>query len=218
MFTGLIEAVGRVKTLRAVNANNYEMEIVAELSSSLSTGDSIAVNGVCLTVTQIFDRSFTVYLSRETAEKTHFTKLEKQTVNLERALTVTGRLDGHFVQGHVDCTAVVREIKKKQDDHVLVIDIPEKFSRYLVAKGSIAVNGISLTIMRVRQGLVDISIIPHTWGQTQLTTLAQGSVVNIEIDILAKYIYAFVRQDRTGDKKDSGALVSLLQENGFYGD
>ena len=208
MFTGIIEETGRVKTITQ-NRISVEAKIVTEDTKS---GDSIAVNGVCLTVTKIEKGSFDADISPETLRMTALGNLKSgSAVNLERAVMVGSRLGGHIVSGHVDGVARGKDIKKQGDFYNLAIEIPSELAKYVVKKGSITVNGISLTVADIKDNVVLTAVIPHTFENTNLKNLQIGENINIETDILAKYVEKFLL---TSDNK-SGINMEFLMEHGF---
>ncbi len=188
MFTGLIEEVGDCLWLRR-GANSIEFALAAPgMSRQIRTGESLAVNGACLTVASQSEEHFYFHLLQETLLRTNLGDLRPGSkVNLERALPADGRLGGHFVQGHVDCTARVVACEEHGGDLKLALQLPCEFSRYVVMKGSICVNGVSLTVAELTEMSFSVWIIPHTKRLTNLGDLAEGSRVNLEFDILAKY-------------------------------
>ncbi len=189
MFTGLVEEVGRVTSLRAT-ARATTLEIVAPLvSADLQIGDSVSVNGCCLTTTTVRDGAVTFDLLQETLDRTNLHVLRPDgAVNLERSLAAGGRLGGHFVQGHIDCALSVLSYERSGSDTRLEVALPNKFAHYVAAKGSIALNGISLTIAELLAASFVVWIIPHTRRQTNLESLRAGDLLNVEFDILAKYV------------------------------
>ncbi len=197
MFTGLIEEVGRVLWIRA-NDQGVALEIsAAGLTENARRGDSVAVNGCCLTVTAHRPGQMTFDLLRETLDRTNLKTLRRDSlVNLERPLRADARLGGHFVQGHVDCVAEVLAFEPVESDYRLRIRLPEDFARYVAYKGSIAVNGISLTVAEVSPNDFTVWIIPHTRRATNLQELAAGGLVNLEFDILAKYVERMIRPNK----------------------
>ena len=208
MFTGIIEEVGKIQSITERKA---VIECNLVLNSS-KIGDSIAVNGVCLTLTDITSNGFSADISPETYRVTALNKLKTgSAVNLERALPIDGRLGGHIVLGHVDGTAKVKNITPTKEFYIFQIELNDNESNYAVRKGSIAVNGISLTIADVTDKLVTLAIIPHTYENTALKILREGDFVNIEADILAKYVEKFLS---TSDNR-SGINLDFLQRNGF---
>jgi riboflavin synthase len=194
MFTGLVEEIGHVLWIRATERGT-ELEIAAPtLAQDSHTGDSIAVNGCCLTVTAHREERLTFDLLDETLDRTNLKKLRRESlVNLERPLPANGRIGGHFVQGHVDCASPIVAFEQQGADHRLEIELPSQFAQYVADKGSIAVNGISLTIAEILPKSFGVWIIPHTKRSTNLHTLAPGDRVNLEFDILAKYVERIVR-------------------------
>jgi riboflavin synthase len=189
VFTGLIEEVGSVLWIRATDRGT-QMQIVApQLAKQIQVGDSVAVNGCCLTISARRDDQITFDLLEETLDRTNLKLLRRESrVNLERALSAGGRLGGHFVQGHIDCTAPIVSFEQSGDDHRLEVELPGEFAHYAVYKGSIAINGISLTIAEVRPKSFAVWVIPHTKHHTNIDRKKPGDLVNIEFDILAKYV------------------------------
>lgn len=189
MFTGLIEEVGRLQWIRATERGTQLQIFAPRLAEGVSVGDSVAVNGCCLTVTGQRSGQLTFDLLHETLECTNLKALRRESpINLERALSARGRLGGHFVQGHADCTARVISFERSNSDHRLEIALAEEFAQYAVYKGSIAINGISLTIAEALAESFVVWIIPHTRQHTNLDTVKAGDLVNVEFDILAKYV------------------------------
>ena len=187
MFTGLVESIGRVRSLdRRGDAARLTLE--TPLAAQLSLGESLAVNGCCLTVTSTDGDSASFDLLGETLARTNLGGLAPgDRVNLERALRADGRFGGHFVQGHIDTTTEVLSAETKGADLNLIIALPEAGARYLIEKGSIAVNGVSLTVASLGEDRFGLWIIPHTLQETNLGDLRAGSPVNLEYDMLAKY-------------------------------
>ena len=189
MFTGLVREVGEVAWLRSTDQTVQLLIKAPRTAARARVGESIAVNGCCLTVTAHREGQVMFDLLAESLERTNFGRLKPGSpVNLERALRVDGRLGGHFVQGHVDCTAEVIGFEEKGPDLRLDIAVPPAFARYVVFKGSVAINGVSLTVAAVNNDCFSVWIIPHTLENTNLGDLAQGDFVNLEFDILAKYV------------------------------
>ena len=193
VFTGLIEEVGRTLWIRATD-HGTELQIAApQLANEASIGDSIAVNGCCLTVRAHRPGHLTFDLLNETLERTNLKTLRRDgPVNLERALPANGRLGGHFVQGHVDCTSEIVSFEQNGDDHRLEVALPSDLAHFAASKGSIAINGVSLTIAEVLPRSFAVWIIPHTKRQTNIETVKPGDWVNLEFDILAKYVERMV--------------------------
>jgi len=189
MFTGLIESVGRVASLTRTDAGGLTVRIESPIAPELQVGDSVAVNGVCLTVTQIDAGAMQADIGPETARVTTLGALQPDhAVNLERPLRADSRLGGHFVQGHVDGRGVVEAVRPDGEAHWLTIGFSSDFAPYLVAKGSVAVDGISLTIAGLRDGQFDVMIIPFTWDHTSVSRLRVGDRVNLECDLIGKYV------------------------------
>jgi riboflavin synthase len=189
MFTGLIEEVGNVVIVRATDRGTQLQIAASRLAKKTRNGDSIAVNGCCLTVTSRRDDRLTFDLLDETIARTNLKKLrQNQPVNLERAVAGMERFGGHFVQGHVDCVSPVIAYKKSGVDFRLEIELPKAFAHYVACKGSIAVNGISLTVAEVLSKSFVMWIIPYTKAHTNLNQVQVGDPMNLEFDILAKYV------------------------------
>jgi riboflavin synthase len=188
MFTGLIADLGSVTALER-NGDGATLEIRSALAGALAEGDSIAVNGVCLTATALADGSFRAQAMRETLERSSLGGLKVGApVNLELPLRAEDRLGGHVVQGHVDGTGTVRSVREEGFARVLEIDTEPRLARYLVEKGSVAVDGVSLTVSALREQGFAVSLIPETLQRTNLGAIGEGSLVNIEVDILAKHV------------------------------
>ncbi|MCS6966654.1 MAG: riboflavin synthase [Candidatus Kapabacteria bacterium] len=194
MFTGIIETRGQVAR-RQKTTHGYRLWIAApELVPEPFPGTSIAVNGVCLTVAESWEAGFCVDVIPETLRKTTLQYLRKGSwVNLERARTITSRLDGHWVQGHVDCTSSILAVERPPGEHRLWIALPQEFQQYAVVHGSICVDGVSLTIARLRTNAFMVALIPTTLQRTTLGNLRKGSRVNLEFDVVAKYIENLLR-------------------------
>jgi riboflavin synthase len=185
MFTGLVEEVGTI--LRT--APNKLVIGASTVMNSLTLGESIATNGACLTVMEIDSETFTVELSNETLSRTNLGHLEPHDpVNLERALPAGARMGGHFVQGHVDRTGTVLSLEGPAHSCVLQVRVPSELLKYVTEKGFIAIDGISLTITSMIDSVLAVSVIPYTLNSTNLNKLRGGSLVNLEVDILAKYV------------------------------
>jgi riboflavin synthase len=217
MFTGLVEGIGKIVSLQPCRGG-----LLAEISASFSlkdthVGDSIAVDGVCLTVTEIRGSSFKAQISPETLSKT--TLRYKNTgdfVNLERALKFGDRLGGHLVSGHVDGIGKIVSITPVEDFWKVKIEIPEELSSYLVKKGSIAVDGVSLTINDFKDNALELMLIPHTLKATTLCLKKPGDLVNIEIDMIAKMVYKWLSpylESLESSKKH--LTLEFLKEHGF---
>ena len=200
MFTGIVEETGEVVG-RELTDGGLRLRVSASFCDELSVGQSIAVSGACLTVEDYDDESFELFLSAETVERTYLGDLAiGDPVNLERALPADGRFDGHFVQGHVDGTAEVVGVEEVGEDWTFTFSLPESMARYVVPKGSISVDGISLTVADLRTGHgegeredeFDVAIIPETYRLTNLASKSVGDPVHLEVDVVAKYVESLV--------------------------
>ena len=188
MFTGLIEAIGEVAEVKPTPAG-FRLRLNSPIAKELAPGDSVAVNGVCLTVVSADADGMHADISPETARVSSLGVLRRGSlVNLERPLRADARLGGHFVQGHVDATGTVEDIRKEGDSYWVTIRFPPLLAPYIVRKGSIAVNGISLTVAGVDDRHFDVQVIPYTWEKTNLQITKAGEPVNLECDILGKYV------------------------------
>jgi riboflavin synthase len=188
MFTGIVEATGHLDEVKAV-AGGVRVRIDTPLAGQLSPGASLAVNGVCLTVVANDGGHVVADIGPETARITTLGLLRRgQHVNLERPMRIDGRLDGHFVQGHVDGMGVVTELRDEADSHWLTIRFPAALAPLLIRKGSVAVDGISLTVAGLGEGEFDVQVIPYTWTHTTLRHLRPDDKVNLECDMIGKYI------------------------------
>jgi len=215
MFTGIIEEVGKVKSVQ-ISSSPAAIEIeAARVLESLEPGDSVAVNGTCLTVRTKKKRSFRAELSQETLVRTNLGQLPPgNRVNLERALLPTTRLGGHFVQGHIDGVAKVLTIESENGFAFYRFSLPSPIKPYVVEKGSIAVDGISLTVSRLEGDSFQVAIIPHTLENTNLGERRIGDLVNLECDVLAKYVESLLSH-RANLEKRSGLTVEYLKERGY---
>ncbi|MFO7983523.1 MAG: riboflavin synthase [Desulfuromonadales bacterium] len=217
MFTGLIEDIG---TLRRLRRSPDGMQLVvgtAIAMNELVRGESIAVDGVCLTVTSFGEGTFTADVSPESLDRTG---LGRRTVgsrmNLERALQLGGRLGGHLVSGHVDCLAEIGSRQRRGNAEVFDFRMPKEFLRYVVEKGSIAIDGISLTVNAVDDSGFSVAVIPHTLAQTTLIDRTPGETVNIETDMIGKYIDRLIpRSGEEGEQTRSRIDIEYLAKNGF---
>ncbi len=189
MFTGLIEAVGKVLAIRGTDGG-MQLQIAARrLTEKIGIGDSIAVNGCCLTVTSRRDDQITFDILQETLDRTNLKDVRRDSaVNLERALPAAGRIGGHFVQGHVDCVSPIVAFQKSGADFRLEVELPGEFAHYVARKGSIALNGISLTVAEILPNSFVTWIVPYTKKHTNLDRAKPGDLMNLEFDILAKYV------------------------------
>lgn len=211
MFTGIIEEIGKIRKL-SINGTGSRIEIeCSKVLNGTKIGDSIAINGCCTTVTELGTNYFCADISSETLRVTNFSSLKSSMpVNLERALTPSSRMGGHIVQGHIDCVGKLVHIEKLSEFYNLSFEIPEDDIKYAVKKGSIAINGVSLTVAGVYGNIVKIAVIPHTWQNTTLQYLKSGDNVNIETDILGRYIENFLSASN-----NNTITEDFLAENGF---
>ncbi len=211
MFTGIIEAVGEVKGIRG-NEKGISLQIsIPESFDDIKIGDSISVNGVCLTAKVINGGTFSADVSAETISKTTLGRLKAgERVNLERALRLSDRLGGHVVTGHIDGIARLREKKAEGESVRLYFSLDKELLRYVINKGSIAIDGISLTVNEVGDGGFSVNIIPHTAKNTTILDKKAGDEVNIEVDIIGKYVEKLL-----GKGKESRIDRSFLAEYGF---
>lgn len=188
MFTGLIEALGEVVEIKPT-PSGCRLRLTTSIAKELAAGDSLAVNGVCLTVVAADEEGVHADIAPETARVTTLGGLKRGTVvNLERPVRADARIGGHFVQGHVDATASIEDVRQDGDSYWVTIKFPPLLAPYIVRKGSIAIDGISLTVAGVDEKLFDVQIIPYTWEHTTFQRLKSGDVVNLECDIIGKYV------------------------------
>jgi riboflavin synthase len=188
MFTGIIETTGIIKEVIS-NGSNKSFWIESSISSQLKTDQSMSHNGACLTVEEVIGNRHKVTAIDETLSKTNLgTWIQGSVVNLERCLTMNGRLDGHWVQGHVDSTATCKQRKDKKGSWVYEFEFPKKFAELIIEKGSICINGISLTAFDVKKKSFCVAIIPYTFEHTNIQNINKGDTVNIEFDMIGKYI------------------------------
>jgi riboflavin synthase len=218
VFTGLIQETGEIAAFERIagekggTAARVTIRAVT-IPRELRTGDSVAVSGVCLTALDIGPQQFSADLAQETLERTSLQRLKPGAlVNLELPARAQDRMGGHVVQGHVDGTGTITSLEKikYRDDWRLVVEIPQPLKKYVVPQGSIAIEGISLTVAAVEGSRVEIAIIPHTWEATNLRALKAGDPVNIEVDVLAKYA-----EKRALGKKAAALTVADLVRRGF---
>ena len=220
MFTGIIEEMGIVKSIKSkvitIEAN--------KIFDDLKLGDSVSVNGTCLTVSSFSNKIFNADITSETLSRTNLGDLKSGfKVNLERALTLNGRLGGHIVSGHIDGVGIVKNISKKSEDIELVIEVPTNLMKYIIEKGSVAVDGISLTVAKVdnNKNNFSVAIIPHTLKETVLYYKKAGDKVNIENDIIGKYVERLLSfndfnfNNETNNKENSNINMEFLIKNGF---
>jgi riboflavin synthase len=216
MFTGIIEELGSVKSITSTGNRAWLTISAKVVLEDLTVGDSIAVNGACLTATEVSPASFAADVSHETLRVTNLGSLQSGSpVNLERALRVSDRLDGHLVLGHVDDTARILAIEKKGDTFNVLLSIPESIRRYIVKKGSIAIDGISLTINAVDEKRFTCTIIPHTAQKTTIGLKKAGDFVNLEADIIGRYVENFLLSQHEASPQARGIDMTMLREHGW---
>jgi riboflavin synthase len=204
MFTGLIEAIGEIREIEPTPAG-FRLGLRTAIAPELQPGESVAVNGVCLTVVSADADGFHTDVSPETARVTTIAGLARGAcVNLERPLKPESRLGGHFVQGHVDATGTIEGLRHDGDSHWLSVAYPAALAPYIVRKGSIALDGISLTVAALGERVLDVQIVPFTWEHTNLQAAKVNDPINIECDILGKYV-ARIAELAWSDKRNEGA-------------
>lgn len=188
MFTGIVEDRGQVESVVGT-ATGARITVATMLAGSLRQGDSLAVNGVCLTAVDLMEDTISFDVVHETLDRSNLGSVSVgDVVNLERPLAANGRFDGHIVQGHVDTTGSVERIDELGEGRRIAIAVEERAMTYIVEKGSITVNGVSLTVASVTRDGFELALIPHTLAVTNLSSLAAGDAVNIEVDVIAKYV------------------------------
>ncbi len=217
MFTGLVEGIGRVKSVRRMGDDLRVTIAPCYDMTDCSTGDSVSVDGVCLTVTEQSGMAFSMDVSGETLRRSTLGRLQQGTeVNLERALRLSDRLGGHLVAGHVDGIGKILKKDPQQRSWILRIGIDPALSRYMIEKGSVAVDGISLTLNRVAENYFEVNIIVQTGKETTLLKKEVGAVLNIETDFIGKYVEKFIRTQESAQKeKNTGIDLEMLIKNGF---
>lgn len=202
MFTGLVSAVASVRSLESSGAGRRLVLSRPEAYTAVATGESISCSGVCLTVLDGAARDLAFDVSPETLERSTLGSLRRgDPVNLERALAAGDRLGGHFVSGHVDATTDVREVRPEGGFYTVVFGLPNAISRYVVEKGSISLDGISLTVAHLLGDAFDVAVIPHTWEATTLKSRPPGARVNVEVDVLGKYVERLLGLGETRDDR-----------------
>lgn len=215
MFTGIIEEMGTIKGMQKISEHAVQMTIGSqEVIKDVNVGDSISVNGVCLTVTNFSSDNFQAEAMPETIKATSLQSLKTGSkVNLERAMAAGGRFGGHFVSGHVDKTGKIVGKQKEENAYLFVIEIPDELNKFIMHKGSITVDGVSLTVFGTERGRFTISLIPHTAAETILGEKGKGDLVNIECDMLAKYVQNMLDQPLFSSKTD--ITEDFLKNKGF---
>lgn len=219
MFTGLIEEVGIVATVQHRGGSSRLVLDAPLIGPGCRTGDSVSINGVCLTVVAAAGRRLEFEAVAETLRRSNLGELRAGArVNLERALAANGRLGGHFVQGHVDAVGQITRLLPEATSHLVTVEAPPEFMRYVIEKGSVALDGISLTVAGVTPSSFTVAIIPHTWSATTLSDRCPGDRVNLEADLIARYIERLL-EARLGtpapDRDPPGLTAAWLRESGF---
>jgi len=216
MFTGIVEETG---TLRSLSRGSKSCVIHVQCSTVLEDtriGDSIAVNGICLTVTSMESGGFTADVMNETLSRSSLAQTRPgDPVNLERAMAANGRFGGHIVSGHIDGTGIIREIRDDDNAVWYTVEAPSEILRYVVEKGSIAIDGISLTVARVDDRSFQVSVIPHTRAVTALSSRRVGSPVNLENDIVGKYVEKLMQPAPSESGPASGITMEFLAQHGY---
>ena len=211
MFTGIVEAIGHVARVAPLEGGR-RLRITAPFADALRVDESVAVNGACLTVVAQDAEAFEAVTIEETLAKTSLGDLrEGDGVNLEREMRLGDRLDGHLVQGHVDATGTVASVEALADSHLVRVRYPEAFASYLIPVGSVALDGISLTVARLDDEALTVAVIPHTWAQTTVRDWRPGRRVNLEFDLVGKYV---VRALARGIGRPEGAPVVAIEPPG----
>lgn len=215
MFTGIVEEKGRIERLDITGSSGSVKIKASKVLEGTRVGDSIAVNGICLTVTALSERGFTADVMGETVRRSSLREMEPgSAVNLERAMPADGRFGGHLVSGHIDGTGRIVSMTREENAVWVRISADDRIMRYVVEKGSVCIDGISLTVARVSSGYFEVSVIPHTLSETVLGDRSPGSNVNIENDIIGKYVerlMTFKGEDRQGSR----LTMEMLEEYGF---
>ena len=194
MFTGIIETIGTVESLDS-EGNNINLLVSSSISKDLEVDQSVSHDGVCLTVTNKSNKSHNVTIVNQTIQKSKFSHLRiGSELNLERSMKINGRIDGHIVQGHVDDVGKCVNIEDESNSWIFTFQISDKFSRYLVEKGSISINGVSLTCFDIKDKFFSVAIIPHTYQNTNFNKIKINDFVNIEFDIIGKYVDRIIKK------------------------
>lgn len=215
MFTGIVEEVGRIQSVR-MGAHSAVLTVEASVVlEDLHVGDSIATNGVCLTVTGFDGSTFTADVMHETLNRSSLGALRAGSpVNLERAMAANGRFGGHIVSGHIDGTGIVQRVNRDDNAIWYTVSVPAHIMRYVVEKGSVALDGISLTVATVSSDGFSVSVIPHTQSATNLASKQVGSMLNIEVDIIGKYVEKLF-PNPSPERRKGSLSMDWLKENGF---
>lgn len=216
MFTGIIENVGRIKAIdRKSSGARIEIDTQGLDMSDVKLGDSIATNGICLTVVAFTQSSFTADVSIETLERTAFGHYRSgQRVNLEKAMLATSRFGGHIVSGHIDGMATIVSVTERGNAWEYWLQVDSALKAYIAEKGSVTIDGVSLTVNSVDDNKFRLTIVPHTRAETIIESYCQGQQINLEVDVVARYVERLL-QSRESPNQDSGVSESLLRKSGF---
>lgn len=219
MFTGLVQAIGRVSKLETISGDRRVTIESAEILDTVVLGDSIATNGVCLTVTQLLSSGFVADVSRESLSKSTLGFLKvNDAVHLERALTLASPLGGHLVSGHIDGVARVQSIQQDARSWRINLAAPSELSKYIAIKGSVCIDGVSLTINSVEGGSFSLNIVPHTAENTLLSNYVAGTLVNMEVDLIARYAERLLQYSSADGPDKSGVNRTFLNQHGYGSD
>lgn len=218
MFTGLIEEIGYIRRINSSSEGTGLVIGADKVISDLKIGDSIAVSGPCLTVTAAGKDSFTAWAMPETIKRTNLATLTAgQAVNLERALALGDRLGGHLVSGHIDTVINLTGRREQGGAFILDFDLPENLGRYIISKGSVALDGVSLTVIEAYNNAFSVGLIPQTASETTLGRLKIGAWVNLEVDMIGKYVEKMLLPRLQGDNKDNDTItLSYLEDKGYF--
>lgn len=216
MFTGIVEEIGHIEAIEKGNRSAKLVITANKILQDIQLGDSIAVNGICLTACRISKSNFTADVMAETMNRSNLGNLKKgSAVNLERAMPANGRFGGHIVSGHVDGTGTIIDFKKDENAVWVTIKAGANLLKYIVEKGSIAIDGISLTVAYVDDSCFKVSIIPHTADETILLHKKTGDTVNLECDMIGKYVEKLLYYNKQEQTEQKGITLEFLQQNGF---
>ncbi len=214
MFTGIIEELGSIQNVKPVTDGAQIVVLAPTILADAKIGDSIAVNGVCLTVVEKTSNTFLADVSAETLRRTSLKQIKSNLkVNLERPMTPNARFGGHIVQGHVDAVGAFDSARQEGDGWVVRVKFPEQLAKYIVEKGSITIDGISLTVAALGADWLEIAVIPHTWKVTNLSSLKAGDAVNLEVDVIAKYVERMLQPHL--QKNQSQLTLDKMKEMGY---
>ena len=213
MFTGLIESTAEIKNYKETSEGAV-ISLDSDFANMVKTGDSISVNGVCLTVVEIYGNTLSFEISKETLRIVKINYKKGVIVNLERAMGINSRFDGHIVSGHIDGIATIKKIENDGFSYKFSFESTNEVTKYIVKKGSVAINGISVTVANTDGNTFNVEIIPHTINNTNLKFAKVGDIVNIETDIFARYIEKFLFLNKNNNEKDK-ITMEMLKDNGF---